>query len=207
MRLYDISMPLREGMAFWPGDAPYQWRWSWQKSAGASVNVGQVAMSVHCGTHADAPYHVTDRGRAIDSLDLSAFVGPACVIDVRGRDRICIADLTGTDLATTPRVLLRTDAWTNHERFPDAIPVLDGDVPTWLAARGVVLIGVDVPSVDGLDSKDLPIHHALIGAGISILENLVLASVPAGVYELIALPLRLVGADGSPVRAVLRNES
>jgi arylformamidase len=204
MRIYDLSLPLREGLAGWPGDAPYQWRWSWRRDAGASVNVGQVAMSVHSGTHTDAPLHFADDGKAADALDLGAYVGPARVADVRGRDVIRVADLDGVDFSDTPRILLRTDAWTDHTRFPERIPVMDADVPDWLATKGVVLVGVDVPSVDALESKNLPVHHALGRHGIAILENLALAGVPPGVYELIALPLKLVGADGSPVRAVLR---
>jgi arylformamidase len=204
MRIYDISIPLREGLACWPGDAPYEWRWSWKKSAGASVNVGQVSLSVHTGTHVDAPYHFTDDGKTIEALDPAIYVGPARVLDVRNRSRIGIDDLAAIDLSGTPRVLFRTDAWLTHEHFPDHIPVMEADLPRWLADRGVILAGVDVPSVDALDSKTLPVHHALGGCGIAILENLCLAEVSAGVYELIALPLKLAGADGSPVRAILR---
>jgi arylformamidase len=204
MTIYDISLPMHEGMTCWPGDAPYEWRWSWERRAGPSVNVGRVAMSVHAGTHTDAPLHFADGGQAADALDLAPYVGPARVLDVRGRDTIRVADLAAYDLAGTPRVLLRTDAWTDHTRFPERIPVMDVEAPGWLAARGVFLVGVDVPSVDALDSKDLPVHHALCRHGIAIVENLVLAAVPPGVYELIALPLKLVGADAAPVRAVLR---
>ncbi len=204
MRIHDISVPLREGVACWPGDAPYEWQWSWRRSAGASVNVGRVAMSVHTGTHTDAPFHFADDGQTIDALDLEPYIGPARVVEVRGKPRIGISDLRGSDLVSTPRVLLRTDAWTDHAHFPESIPVLEPDVPAWLAERRVMLVGVDVPSVDALDSKDLPIHHALGRHCIAILENLVLSSITPGVYELIALPLRIVGADGAPVRAILR---
>jgi arylformamidase len=204
MRIYDISLPLGPGIAGWPGDAPYQWHWSQRKSSGASVNVGCVSLSVHTGTHTDAPYHFTDDGKTVEALDLAAYVGPARVLDVRNRPLIRVEDLAWADFAHRPRLLLRTDAWTAYDRFPGEIPVLDSDVPAWLAARGVVLVGVDVPSVDALDSKDLPIHHALGRHGIAILENLRLTDVPPGAYELIALPLKLAGADGAPVRAVLR---
>ena len=102
------------------------------------------------------------------------------------------------------RVLLRTDAWTDITRFPEQIPVIAPDVPAYLQARGVVLLGVDVPSVDPIDSKDLANHYALAACGIRILESLRLVDVPAGDYELTALPLKLVGADGASVRAVLR---
>jgi arylformamidase len=204
MKIYDISIPLHTRLACWPGDAPYEWRWTCKKSEGATVNVGQMSLSVHAGTHTDAPFHFSDGGRTVEALALDPYLGPACVRDVRGRDVIRAADLEAIDVVRTPRVLLRTGGWVDHGRFPESIPVLDRDVAGWLGDRGAVLVGVDVPSVDAIDSKDLPNHHALGSRGIAILESLDLTGVPEGVYELIALPLRLVGADGSPVRAVLR---
>jgi arylformamidase len=114
-------------------------------------------------------------------------------------------DLELFDLSGTPRVLLRTDGWTDHTRFPSAIPVMEEDVPEWFHQNGVVLVGVDVPSVDDLDSKTLPNHHALGARGIAILESLDLSRVSGGTYELIALPMKLAGADGAPVRAILRD--
>jgi arylformamidase len=206
MRIYDISIALHTRLACWPGDAPFAWRWSYRKSAGAEANVGQVSLSVHAGTHTDAPFHFCDSGPTVEALALDPYLGPACVLDVSGRDVIRAADLQAIDVARTPRVLLRTGGWVDHSRFPERIAVLDADVPGWLADRGAVLVGLDVPSVDALDGKDLPNHHALGSRGIAILESLDLAGVPEGVYELIALPLKLVGADGSPVRAVLRGE-
>jgi arylformamidase len=204
MRIYDISMRVEEGVISWPGDADYRWTWTFQKSKGASCNVGQMSLSFHTGTHVDAPYHFTDTGTTIEGLDLDAYIGPARVLDVRGRSVIRKSDLTAIERASAPRVLLRTDGWVDRRVFPECIPTLDTDVPAWLGSRGVVLLGVDVPSVDQIDSKELPIHHALNDHGIRILENIVLTEVPEGEYELIALPLRLVGADGCPVRAILR---
>jgi arylformamidase len=169
------------------------------------VNLGQIALSIHSGTHVDAPFHFDDAGARVDGLSLDPFIGPARVVEVHNRPVIRREDLAGVDLDGVGRLLLRTGAWTDRTHFPEAIPVLAEDVPKWLRQRGIVLLGLDVPSVDVLDSKTLPIHHALGGCGIAILESLDLAGVPEGVYELIALPLRLVGADGSPVRAILRS--
>lgn len=203
MKLYDITLSVDETLAGWPGDAPYRLEWTCTKAGGAAVNLGQVSLSLHTGTHADAPYHFDDTGTRIDAVPLSAYLGPARVVDVSGRPLIGRSDLEGPDFAA-PRLLLRTGAWADHRRFPESIPTLAPDVPAWLHERGVVLLGVDVPSVDALDSKELPVHHALGRHGIAILESLDLSGVPEGAYELIALPLRLAGADGSPVRAVLR---
>ena len=202
MRIWDISLPLQTTTAEWPGDTPFDFRLTWKQSEGASVNVGAISTTVHIGTHADAPFHFAADAPSIDQLDLAAYLGPCTVVDVRGREVIDTEDLDG--IAIAPRVLLRTDAWTDFTRFPERIPVIAPDVPAHLQARGVVLLGVDVPSVDPIDSNDLANHRALAECGIRILESLRLADVPAGDYELIALPLKLVGADGAPVRAVLR---
>jgi len=204
MKLHDITRPLHSGMPVWPGDTPAEFDFSLTKAGGSSVNVGRWRLSAHTGTHADAPYHYNDAGARLDALPPELYVGPARVVDVRGHARLTPALLAGHDFTGTPRVLFRTDTWTDPARFPGSWPVLTPDAPAWLAARGVRLVGMDVPSVDQIDSKDLPIHHALDAAGIVILENLDLAAIPPGRYELIALPLRVRGGDGSPVRAILR---
>jgi arylformamidase len=205
MSWIDITLPMSNRLAPWPGDTPCDFRLAWKMSEGASVNVGSLTTSVHSGTHTDAPFHFLPDGRTIDQLELTPYVGPAVVVDVRGREVIHVEDFPrDLDLRATPRVLLKTDAWPDITRFPERIPVMAPGVPTALRDRGVTLIGVDVPSVDALDSKDLPIHHEIGRCGICILENLNLSHVAPGVYELIALPLKLVGADGAPVRAALR---
>jgi arylformamidase len=204
MKLYDVTLPMQTTLANWPGDTPFQLCWGMKKNEGATVNLSAITLSVHTGTHTDAPFHFDDHGATIDALDPAVYVGRARVVEVAGRSLIRIRDLETFDFSGTPRLLLRTGAWKDHTHFPDAIPVLAVDVPAFLHERGVVLVGLDVPSVDALDSKDLPNHHALGRYGIAILESLDLAGVPEGVYELIALPLKLVGADGAPVRAVLR---
>jgi arylformamidase len=201
--LIDISRPLAADTACWPGDVPFSFRLGATIAGGASVNVGSIQTSVHTATHCDAPFHVNDNRVTVERMVLDAFVGPAWVVDVRGasrwRDR-----LEGLDFAATRRVLFHTGGWPDTTRFPESIPVMEPDLPDWLAERGVWLIGVDLPSVDPLDSKTLDIHHAIGACGITIIEGLWLERVPAGRYELIALPLKIVGADGSPVRAVLR---
>jgi arylformamidase len=203
-RLYDLSRPLTATTACWPGDVPFSFRLGWRIRDGASVNVGAVDTSVHTATHCDAPYHYDDAGATVDRLPLEIFVGPAWIVDVRGRDRWRdrLADL---NFAETPRILFRTGGWPDTSRFPDRVPVMEPDLPDWLADRGVVLVGVDLPSVDPLDSKTLDIHHALGRRGIVIVEGLWLDEVPEGRYEFIALPLRIEAADGSPLRAVARH--
>lgn len=201
--LIDISRPLADGTACWPGDVPFAFRLGWTIAGGSSVNVGAITSSVHTATHCDAPFHYDDAGPTVDRIPLDVFVGPAWVVDVRGatswRER-----LAGMDFAATPRVLFHTRGWPDTTTFPASIPVMDTDLPDWLDDRGVRLIGVDLPSVDELDSKTLPVHHALGRRGITIVEGLWLEGVADGRYELLALPLKMIGADGSPLRAALR---
>lgn len=204
MKLFDITRSIRTGMPVWPGDTPTQFDFSATKAAGGAANVGRLRLSLHCGTHADAPYHYNNAGLKIDEVPAGTYVGPARVVDIRGHATITTALLASHDFAATPRVLFKSDTWTDYSIFPREWPMMTPDVPAWLAARGVKLVGFDVPSVDRIDSKDLPIHHACDAAGLVILENLDLRAITPAVYELIALPLRIAGGDGSPVRAVLR---
>ncbi len=209
MKIYDITRPLHTTTAPWPGDTPFEHHLTWKIADGAVVNVGALSMGTHNGTHADAPYHYLPDGTTIDALDPALFLGPAVVADVTmagwsiGRDALADAARHFQN-GGVPRLLLKTGAWPDSTRFPERLPLLAPDVPAFLGAAGVRLLGLDVPSVDAIDSKTLPIHHALAAAGVCIMESLDLSAVPAGVYELIALPLRITGGDASPVRAVLR---
>jgi arylformamidase len=171
---------------------------------GASVNVGAIETSIHTGTHCDAPFHFDEAGRTIDKVPIAAFLGPARVVDVRDCLDNWARRLQGLDLRPHPRILFRTDGWPNSSQFPDGIPVMESGLPDWLGRQGVVLVGVDLPSVDPLDSKTLDNHHPLGRHQITILEGLWLQDVPEGCYELIAPPLNITGADGSPLRALLR---
>jgi arylformamidase len=205
-RLYDVSRPLRTGTPVWPGDAPCCIRWTMLRSEGSTVNVAELSMSAHTGTHADGPFHVSDQGVRIGAAPLESYLGPARVVDARG----CAA-IDGALLrralgggAWPERLLFHTGAWTDPDAFPTTFAAPTPEAAAMLAAAGVRLVGTDAPSVDPFDSKGLPAHNAFGAAGIAIVENLLLDDVPAGDYELIALPLRLEEADASPVRAVLR---
>lgn len=204
VKLYDITMPLAKGMPVWPDDTPFAFELTASKQTTLSVNIGKLTMSTHTGTHVDAPYHFVEHGQKAAGLEIERFVGPALVIDLSGREKIDASVLLAHPLERVPRLLVKTNSWANRSVFPKQICHLDPDVAPLLAKCGVKLIGVDVPSVDPIDSKELPAHHALLAHDISILEGIVLDDVPPGWYELIALPLRLQEADASPVRAVLR---
>lgn len=205
MKIHDITRPLFTGVPVWPGDTPATFEFANTMAGGYAANVGRWRLSAHTGTHADAPYHYNDAGAKLDELDPALFVGPAVLVDIRGEQLLTPALLSAHDVGGAPRVLFRSDTWTDLRAFPTKWPLFAPETPAWLAARGVKLVGMDVPSVDEINSKDLPIHHALDRAGIVILENLDLSAVAAGRYELIALPLKVRGGDGSPIRAVLRS--
>ena len=206
MPVYDISRPLGPATEPWPGDTPLSLAWGMRLADGASCNVSAITLSPHVGTHADAPYHYSDQGAPMAAVALDPYLGPATVIDLPGRTCITAADLAPLLPAAARRVLLRTRdrAPRDPYAFDRGFTCLAPDAVALLAERGCRLVGTDAPSVDHLTSQDLPAHKACLAHNIYILENLELAHVPDGEYELIALPLRLEGADGSPVRAVLR---
>ncbi len=204
MKVIDISQPLGRATAPWPGDAPFRQAWTMLRERGDSVNVAEVSLSVHLGTHADGPAHVADGAPAIGALDLDAYLGRAVVVDARGHGPLLGPDLLdGLDLARSPRVLLRTRDAVDPESFPPEFPALSSALALRLAEEGVLLVGTDAPSVDPAESRELEAHRILGEGGVAILENLVLTGVEAGTYTLLALPLKLLDADSSPVRAVL----
>ena len=206
-RLRDISQPVGEATAVWPGDRPCRTEWTMRRSEGASVNVAALSLSVHTGTHIDGSYHFDDDGERPAGLALDTFVGPATVIDARGRTVLDVDAVDGIDLEHASRILFRTRERAEHTTFPATFAALTPALAQRLGEAGVRLVGTDAPSVDPLDSKTLDAHHALARGGVAILENLVLDDVgPGSNYMLIALPLRLVDADSSPVRAVLLEE-
>jgi len=204
MKIIDISRRLENGTPTWPGDTPFSYEVSWPKEVSGSVNVGKLTMSIHTGTHVDAPFHFDSEGKRVLALDLNIYIGRAMVIDLTDKKSIGSEDLAAFDFNGCERLLLRTGSWKNPSVFPDEITILHPDLGPFLKEKGVRLIGVDVPSVDPLESKELPAHHSLDFHGIHILEGLDLSGVKPGEYELIALPLPLAEADGSPVRAILR---
>ena len=203
--ILDVSVLVRPGTPEWPGDVPFSCGWTCRVATGATVNLSHIAGSPHVGTHADAPLHVRDSGPGSEHLPLTAFLGPALVLDVSDQpDGPLALDAEDSRLAGCERLLLRTGRTIANGRFPDGWPVLAPATAAALAARGLLLVGVDAPSVDERESKALDVHHALFGAGAYVLENLDLRVAEPGRYELIALPQRLEGLDAAPVRAVLR---
>lgn len=204
MKVIDISQTLKKNIPVWPGDTKFSFDLAATKESTGSVNVGKIMMSTHTGTHIDAPFHFDDDGRKVLDLDPAIYVGPARVICVPSTKNVGVEELQHHELQGVYRLLIKTGSWHNRDKFPNAICHLRPEAASFLASKGVSLVGLDVPSVDPIESKDLPAHHALLANGVHILEGVVLDGVTPGDYELISLPLPLGEADGSPVRAVLR---
>ena len=207
-RIWDISERVEPETATFPGDNAFSLEWVMRKEDGASCNVSTIRMSVHVGTHTDAPLHYDTDGADMASVDMHKYIGRCRVMDVQAEGRpplIPAAALTPELLDGAERVLLRTCKDHNSRIFDPDFTSLGGAAAKVLADAGIQLVGIDTPSMDHSTNQELDGHQALYAGGIAILENLDLTGVPAGDYELIALPLRIVGCDSSPVRAILRD--
>ncbi|MBN1311837.1 MAG: cyclase family protein [Anaerolineae bacterium] len=204
--IYDITRTISPSLAVWPGDPPFSFEHNFSIEAGDLVNLTKLKLSPHTGSHIDAPYHCDDAGAHPADLPLERYIGPAHVVTIARRyGGIVPEDFAGHDLAGMERLLIHT--WTSElpdEQWPEDFPYPTLEIVDWLAARGVVLLGVDTPSVDQFEDDRLSCHHRLNQHGIAVLETLTLAGVPDGVYELVALPLKIADVCGSPVRAILR---
>jgi arylformamidase len=200
--LIDLTLPLDARAAPWPGDTPLILDWTMHLERGDSCSVSRITLSPHTGTHVDAPAHYLEDGSLADSLELRRLIGPAAVVDARGRDAITV-ELLRELAAEGSRLLVRTLERREPDAFPDKFPPLLPDAARWLVEDGLILYGTDAPSVDPRESRTLDAHRALGTAGIPILENLDLGRVEPGRYDLVALPLRLTEAEAAPLRAIL----
>ena len=205
--IIDISPPLGESTAVWPGDTPLSRSWQLKLSEGANIDLSSLTTSVHIGAHADAPSHYRQGAADISQVSLEPYLGPCQVIRILNNPQIDRKQLElalrGVD-PVPPRILVATESFPDPTQFNEDFSYFTPEAISYLAAQGVVLVGIDTPSVDSFSSKTLKTHQALIRHDMRNLEGLALSHVEAGCYELIALPLPLAGFDASPVRAVLR---
>jgi len=204
VRIHDITPPVSPRLAVWPGDTPASREVLLDIDRGDNLTLSTLHGTVHLGAHADAPNHYGARAPGIDERSLIPYLGRCRVIEVDVARGARIPDEAVPSPADTRRVLLKTGTYPDPENFNEDFAALSVDLVDRLHREGVVLVGIDTPSVDLFSSKDLPAHQAFLRHDMAILEGIVLRDVPAGDYELIALPLRLEGFDASPVRAVLR---
>ena len=204
--IIDISPPVSERSAVWPGDVPFSRSVQLDMHKGHNLTLSSLTSTVHVGAHADAPSHYHADGATIDQVDLDAYVGPCTVVTVWRPS----GGLIGVDACRpaldkgAQRILFRTLSQPDPHHFNTDFVAFSPEAVEALGGGGVKLVGLDTASVDPYSSKELPAHNALFRHGIRNLEGLDLRHVEDGDYELIALPLRLVGFDASPVRAVLR---
>ncbi len=204
--IYDISPPVTPDTPVFPGDTPLSREMLRDMKTGDALTLSTIRATCHLGAHADGPNHYDTNGRSIDEQPLEHYLGRCQVIDVHVQraDQTRIQPQQLAQDITEKRVLLNTATWPDPTKFNNNYAGLSIELIETLAAANVITVGVDTPSVDTASSKDLPAHRAIAKHDIAILEYLDLKDVPAGVYELIALPLKLVGFDASPVRAILR---
>lgn len=203
MKIHDISPLISPRLAVWPGDVAFRRRVALSMAEGANLDLSSMTATLHLGAHADAPSHYAAGAAGMDAVDLAPYYGPCQVLRVkvdRG-ERILPRHLRGD--ITAPRVLFHTGTFPDPEAWNTDFASLSPELIEHLHARGVRLVGLDTPSVDPFESKALESHQALARTGIRNLEGLVLGSVPEGLYTLAALPLKIEGADASPLRAVL----
>lgn len=205
--IYDISRTVAPNLQVWPGDSAFSVTHVMRMSDGAAVNLTTLTLSAHTGTHADAYYHFADGAAHPAAMPLDAYIGPARVVTVAQRDGPLLPrHFPPGSLAGVERLLIHSHVSALADStWPQMFPYLSVELIELLAAGGARLIGLDSPSVDDFASADLPCHQALLRHGIANLESLALDGVPDGDYDLAALPLKLDGACGSPVRAVLRS--
>ena len=204
MEFFDISQTLSEEIAVWPGDPEFHQDRILRIEGGDSSNVLAIRMGTHTGTHIDAPLHVDDSGSDVAGIAVRHFIGPARVVSIPARRCIRAADLLPLDWRGVERILFRTQPGGLPEHlFNRSFVHLAEDAAEFLAGQGILLVGTDAPSIDPFESSELRSHKILLRNGTVILEGLRLEDVPPGDYSLVCLPLKIAGADGSPVRAIL----
>jgi arylformamidase len=207
MKLIDVSVPLAPGLPTYPGNTPFTLEPIKRISQGGSSNVSSLHMSAHCGTHVDAPRHFFDDGPGTEALPLDLLIGRTRVVEITARGPVDAAALAGVDVSEDVRVLIKTPnsrLWGTPEFVPTYAGVTESGA-RYLVDRGIKVVGVDYLSVEAFKTPGAPAHHVLLGAGVVVIEGLNLLDVEPGLYDMMCLPLRVVGSDGAPARVVLRS--
>jgi arylformamidase len=203
-RIYDLTPVVSSRLRVWPGDTTLSREVLCDIARGDPITLSTLHATVHLGAHADAPSHYGADAPTIDQRDLRYYLGSCQVVRVPTARGELIQPTHFPGPVAAERVILATNTYPDPEAFNENFAALSPEFVDWLHAAGVILVGIDTPSVDPFTSKDLPAHKRFLFHDMAILEGLALDGVPEGIYELIALPLRLEGFDASPVRAILR---
>ena len=208
MSIYDISLPISEALVVWPGQTRVSLSQISHLERGDRATVSRLEISAHAGTHVDAPAHFIRGGAGVETLDLNILIGPALVVHLPDVDALTRAVVSAVIPAGVERVLFRTrnsEYWVRGERdFKTDFVAVTDDAARWLVEQGVRLVGVDYLSVAPFEAL-APTHQTLLGADVVVVEGLNLSQIAPGVYEFVCLPLKLVGSDGTPARAILRD--
>lgn len=200
-KMIDITPEIREDIAVFPGDTPFQREELLSFEKRNNLVLSSIKTTVHLGAHTDAPSHYHPKGKTMEKVSLETYLGECQVIEVSKRGRILPKDLT--DKITSKRILFKTNSFPNPYDWNDDFTSLSPELIKFLNEKGVILVGIDTPSVDPANDKDLLSHNEIYQSHMAILEGIVLSQVKPGAYNLIALPLPIKGGDASPVRAVL----
>lgn len=207
-KIIDISMPLNRGMVNWPGSIEFSVKWTNQIQYEDPVNNSSIIMDTHCGTHLDAPLHHIDGSKSIDNIPLEILIGPVYVIDVQGSPLITRKIVEQLDIPSdAKRILFKTDNSRSQNRrtFDENYVAISADAAEWIVNCGISLVGIDYLSIQRYNSSDQT-HKILLEADVVILEGIDLRNVEEGWYSLVCLPLRLIGLEGAPARAILISE-
>ena len=209
MKYYDVTLPFRERMATYPGDPGVRFREHYSISRGDPVNVTELVFGSHTGTHIDAPRHFIEGGLAVDQLPLEHFIGKAKVFEIHSRDEIRSEDLVGLDIDEGDIILLKTlnsFVVRDDEFHTDYVYVTPG-AAQFLVDRGIRTLGFDYLSVEKFGGGSLETHLTLLRSNVVIIEGLDLSEVKQGVYDMISLPMKIEGGNGSPIRVVLAGKT
>jgi arylformamidase len=209
MKIYDISIPLQSGMPVWPGDDNPEFEQYTTIDNGYIVNSTRIYSSAHIGTHVDAPRHLFNEGRTIDEIPLKVLIGSTMVVDLNDANQINRHVLSSIKWQNSSRILFKTlnsKYWeSSQSQFKQDFVSLTPDGAEFLLEKKIQLVGIDYLSIDLFNADQLPVHKILLKNDVVIIEGLNLAEVPEGLYELICLPIKILGSDGAPARAILKS--
>ncbi len=210
MKIIDISLPLSEELPTWPGDPPIQLEQISKIAEGEDANLTHLSMTLHAGTHVDAPVHFLEGGSTVDQLPLDLLVGPVLVIELSTTQSITSQDLEQASIsAACKRLLIKTrnsEHWAKGEMsFDEDFIALGPDAASYLVERGIRVVGIDYLSIAPFHDP-APTHKILLNAGVLIVESLDLSGVDPGDYELMCLPIKIRGAEGAPARVFLYHQ-
>lgn len=207
-KIHDVTLPIVPGLPCFPGDPPAAVE-TLQRAGESPYGLARLTLTTHSGTHVDAPLHFVAGGTSVDALPLEILMGKTRVVEIQSRERVERGELEALDLRDDLRVLLKTRMSGQLLRagYQEDHVYLTGDAALYLAQAGLKLVGFDYLSLDRFGDTSYPAHHALLGAGVVVVEGLDLSEVEAGEYDMACLPLRVGGGDGAPARVVLRSRA